>query len=219
MIAAGPAASRVARCGEADYQYTTARGPDVKPTLFAKTPRLRELPGQGCAAAHYTLAAPIRNRKHSAPKAHINLRRALGFPAPGRYSGPTTVLDSVEGAMAEQDQISFEEVGGVTVATVSLSELTPECTDALTARYDRLADDAAAPMLVLDLSTIRFINSIALGALVVLLRRITAAGGRLALAGLSGHPRTTLEVTGLAKAIPCFVDVPTAVAKLAEPTG
>ena len=71
---------------------------------------------------------------------------------------------------------------------------------------------------MVDLSKIRAIDSVALGALVVLLRRVKQNQGRLALVGLSGHAMKVLQVTGLEKVFDLFDDVAAAMASLSRPS-
>jgi anti-sigma B factor antagonist len=68
-------------------------------------------------------------------------------------------------------------------------------------------------MLIVDLSKVKFIDSIALGSLVVLLRRVKATDGRLAMTGLSGHSRRVLQVTGLDNVLDLFDGTDTAMAE------
>ena len=116
--------------------------------------------------------------------------------------------------MSDEAPITFEQVGGVAVARVHLSELTSKCAEEMLKEFGQVREGGRPPRLAVDLSMIKFIDSVALGTLVLLLRRINQAGGKLALVGLGGHPRKMLEVTGLEKAFRFFDDVPSAVAEL-----
>jgi len=116
--------------------------------------------------------------------------------------------------VAEETGIEFHSAGAVTVAVIKLGELTSACTDALLSWAERAGQADSPPRLVVDLASVKFIDSVALGGLVVLLRRMDKRRGRLALAGLTGHPMRMMEVTGLARVFAFFPDVPSAVAKL-----
>jgi len=116
--------------------------------------------------------------------------------------------------MSDDSPITIERVGDVAVARVHLSELTSRCADLMLKEFGRAQDGDKPPRLVVDLSSVKFIDSVALGTLVLLLRRINQAGGKLVLAGLTGHPRKMLEVTGLEKVFQFQDDVPSAVARL-----
>jgi len=125
----------------------------------------------------------------------------------------------VEVAVTDQTGIEFRAAGSVTVAVVNAAELAPACTDALLGWLERADQADCPPRLVVDLGRVKFIDSVALGSLVVLLRRVNKRRGRLALAGLVGHPMKMMQVTGLAKVFAFFTDVPSAVAALEGPGG
>jgi len=116
--------------------------------------------------------------------------------------------------MSEDVPITIEKVGDVSVARVHLSELTSQCADMMLNEFGRAQEGNKPPRLAVDLSSVKFIDSVALGTLVLLLRRINQAGGKLALVGLTGHPRKMLEVTGLEKVFQFYDDVSSAVAQL-----
>jgi len=116
--------------------------------------------------------------------------------------------------MSEDAPITIEHVGDVAVARVHASELTSKCAELMLEQFGRAREGDKPPRLAVDLSRVKFIDSVALGTLVLLLRRVNQAGGKLALAGLTGHPRKMLEVTGLEKVFLFCDDVPSAVAQL-----
>lgn len=62
-----------------------------------------------------------------------------------------------------------------------------------------LVDDADRTRMIVDLSGVDFLSSLALGKLVMLNRKIQAGGGRLALCGIGEHTRDVLEVTHLSR--------------------
>jgi len=65
---------------------------------------------------------------------------------------------------------------------------------------------------VVDMSQLTFIDSTALGVLVVAGRRLAESDGELRLAGLQPHIRKVFDITGLDTAFPIHVDVEAAVA-------
>jgi anti-sigma B factor antagonist len=113
--------------------------------------------------------------------------------------------------MSSEASITFENTGEVTIARVHLSELTSQLADAMLAQFAQMVQAGQPARLVVDLSSVKFIDSIALGTLVVLLRRVKQDEGRLVLAGLGGHALRVLQVTGLEKIFDLRRDVPSAV--------
>lgn len=120
--------------------------------------------------------------------------------------------------MSSQESIAFEKADDTTVARIHLSELTSKLADTMLARVTEMLDAHQPPKLVVDLASVKFIDSIALGTLVVLLRRVKENDGRLALAGLSGHALKVLQVTGLEKVFDLFSSVPAALENLRQPS-
>jgi anti-sigma B factor antagonist len=112
--------------------------------------------------------------------------------------------------MGDQFQVLLDDNGRAVVATVRNGEITSEVVDALMGKVRELGDAGRAAMMVMDLSAVRFIDSVALGSLVVLLRRVKEGNGRLALTGLDGHSMKVLQVTGLDKVFELFEGVPSA---------
>lgn len=120
--------------------------------------------------------------------------------------------------MDQQVHVSITDAGDATIATIEVSEISSGVTDALLAWRDELPGGSRPPKLVVDLAKVKFVDSVALGALVVLLRRIKQDDGRLALAGLTGHGMRILQVTGLEKVFELFDDVSSALESLRRPT-
>jgi anti-anti-sigma factor len=119
--------------------------------------------------------------------------------------------------MSQDHFLSFERVGDVTIATVLLPELTSSVTDTLLGLLREPMEVGQATRLVLDLSRVKFMDSVALGTLVVLLRRIKQSEGRLALVGLSGHCLKVVEVTGLNRVFEVYQDVAGAMEGMKRP--
>jgi anti-sigma B factor antagonist len=81
----------------------------------------------------------------------------------------------------------------------------------------RLADAAErAPLLVLDLTNLDFVDSTGLGVLVGTHRRLRDAGGEMRLAGASARIQRVLSVTGLDQVFSTFPTVGDAVAAAPE---
>ncbi len=116
--------------------------------------------------------------------------------------------------MSDENILTFRREGDVTIATVELTELTSTITDSLLTMLREPLEVGQATLLALDLSKVKFMDSVALGTLVVLLRRIKQNDGRLALVGLAGHCLNVVRVTGLHRVFELFDDVAGAVAAL-----
>ena len=119
--------------------------------------------------------------------------------------------------MAEENILSERSLGDLKVVVVQSAELTAHVADALLSRLrDGLAAGEVAK-LALDLSSVKFIDSVALGTLVIVLRRIKEAKGRLAVVGLTGHCRRVMQVTGLEKVFELYDDLAGAAEALQTP--
>lgn len=68
----------------------------------------------------------------------------------------------------------------------------------------------AHPTLILDLSTVGFLDSAALGVLLHTLRLATASGGQLALANVSPSVRALLELVRATSVLPIYPSVESA---------
>jgi len=114
--------------------------------------------------------------------------------------------------MTDEPTISFDAAEGGAVVTVRQSELTSRLTDLMLAEFARLKDAGRPVTLVVDLSNVKFIDSVALGALVVLLRRVKKTDGALGLVGLSGHVQRMFQVTSLDRVFDLYDSVASALA-------
>ena len=119
--------------------------------------------------------------------------------------------------MAEQARVSLADRDGAVVATVEAAEMAPDIVEALMARVGELAEAGRPALLVVDMAKVKFVDSVGLGSMVVLLRRVKGTQGRLALTGLGGHSRRVLQVTGLDKVFELHEDVPSALEDFAKP--
>jgi anti-sigma B factor antagonist len=72
---------------------------------------------------------------------------------------------------------------------------------------DRLADVVGQRTVIVDLSSVEFLDSSALGALVAASRDLGDAGGSLRLACPPPHVQKVFRITRLADVIPVFADV------------
>lgn len=120
--------------------------------------------------------------------------------------------------MNEKDVLRIEEGEGTIVAGVEAAELTSVVMDSLRSRLAQLIKSDGPTNLVLDLSKVRLIDSVSIGAMVVLLRKVKGAGGRMGLAGMTGHCLNVMNVTGLHRIFEMYDDVASAVAAMAEPS-
>ena len=111
--------------------------------------------------------------------------------------------------MAEA-RVSLNDADGVTVATVEIAEMDPAIIDTLISHVQQQASAGKRSLLLIDVGKVKFIDSIALGSLVVLLRRVKETDGRLGITGLNGHSHKVLQVTGLDKVFELFDDSTTA---------
>ncbi len=119
--------------------------------------------------------------------------------------------------MADQGQVSFNDHDSAVVATVENADMAPDVIDALMTRVRELSDADRRALLVVDVAKVKFVDSVALGSLVVLLRRVKETQGRLALTGLAGHSKKVLQVTGLDKVFELFDDVSSALEDFGRP--
>jgi anti-sigma B factor antagonist len=99
--------------------------------------------------------------------------------------------------VSDQQPFELTDADAATVARPTEPELTSGGVESLLECLTARMDGGQPVQLVMDLSGVKFINSVSMGAMVVLLRRIKSRGGRLALAGLSGHCLNVMKVTGL----------------------
>ena len=119
--------------------------------------------------------------------------------------------------MTVQPRLSRKQAGDAVVVTIEEREISSDATDALLALMAELGQAGNPVKLVVDMAQVRFIDSVALGALVVLLRRVKASEGRLALTGLSGHVMKVLQVTSLEKVFELYDSAEAALTGFNEP--
>ena len=119
---------------------------------------------------------------------------------------------AVKANMNDDTTVSIRQQDDLIIATVQVSELTTDIADSLQA-----VGQSPHVKLILDVAKVKFINSVALGSLVVLLRRVKQNKGRLALVGLGGHCRNVMEVTGLHRVFELHDTLESAVRTMNEP--
>ncbi len=112
--------------------------------------------------------------------------------------------------MVEQQMFSLQRQGDTFVVVVNISDYSSTVTDAILADLREALDAGMVVKLAIDMAGVKFMDSVALGSLVVLLRRIKQVGGRLALVGVSGHCLKVMQVTGLGKVFELYPDLPAA---------
>jgi anti-anti-sigma factor len=93
--------------------------------------------------------------------------------------------------------LQVEQSGEVTLATITTAELGELNVHAVAAELCRLVDGRARPRLRLDLGQVRYLTSTVLGQLVVLHKRVRAAGGELVLANVTGPAYEVIHLTRL----------------------
>jgi anti-anti-sigma factor len=112
--------------------------------------------------------------------------------------------------MAEQQTFSLQRQGDTFVASVHVADFDSAVTDAILVDLRESLEGGLSVKLAIDMTGVKFMDSVALGSLVVLLRRIKQVTGRLALVGVSGHCLKVMEVTGLGKVFEFYEDMPKA---------
>jgi len=103
--------------------------------------------------------------------------------------------------------VTFKTLGDVLVAKVQDQKITRETGKRLYARTAAGDGLDSSLKVVLDLSNLTFLGSIGLTVLVVLLKRVTTAGGQLAIVGLTGQSRGVMTVTRLEKVFKYYASV------------
>lgn len=107
-------------------------------------------------------------------------------------------------------QLDTEVHGDVGLVRIN-GDLTPASEDALSDAYGKASDDGSRAV-VLDFSSMEYMNSGGIGLLVQLLVRANRTKHGLAATGLSDHYRQIFQVTRLDEAITIHDDVAAAVA-------
>lgn len=77
--------------------------------------------------------------------------------------------------------------------------------------------EAGVRKLVLDLSKVDFVDSSGVGMLMVCWSTMNKAGGKLAVAGVTGYPKEVLQMVHLEQHLGMYADVTAACQAMAEP--
>ena len=112
-------------------------------------------------------------------------------------------------------QIQHSERDGVAVLTLDGETLGGPDGSALHDRIQTVRRDGGPDNVVVDLATVRHMNSSGLGMLLGALTSVRNAGGDLRLAGVDGRVATLLDVTRLADVFQSFPTADAAVASFA----
>jgi anti-sigma B factor antagonist len=99
-------------------------------------------------------------------------------------------------------EVTCEKIGDVAVAAVPVEEL--DASNAGEFKRDLAPVLDANVKLVLDLSRLRFIDSSGLGAFLSCLRRLSAKGGDLKLAGMSKQVRAVFELVRMNRVVDIY---------------
>jgi|TARA_B100001964_G_scaffold228444_1_gene279585 anti-anti-sigma factor len=110
----------------------------------------------------------------------------------------------------------FENIQDVIVIRIMDKEISHHTGESLHTQTPNCKDPDKPLKIVLDLSNITFLGSIGLTVLVVFLKRITTAGGKLVVSGLTGQSRNVMSVTKLDKAFKFYDDIEQALASLQD---
>jgi len=95
-------------------------------------------------------------------------------------------------------------------ATIHILSVRGAITNATSPAFDEAVRATQAPRLILDLSGVPAIDSMAIGALVRVFVSCNKSGRKLALVGLSHHVRNVLRLTGVEPLFETFPTVPEA---------
>jgi anti-anti-sigma factor len=100
-----------------------------------------------------------------------------------------------------------ENVGDVIVVRITVPTLgNDDTTNDLFRQIYSLVDHVEQPRLVLDLGAVEYLASMALGKLIMLLRKTREAHGRVALYHLTPSVDRLLQITHLADILPIYED-------------
>ena len=112
------------------------------------------------------------------------------------------------------ETITIETTGSVAVVTLNIAEITFNVSEKLQADVTALIGEQPGLAVVLDLSALKFLGSLGLTTLVVLLKRLREARGRFLVAGLAGQRLRVVELMRMTKVFDLHPDVPSAMAAL-----
>lgn len=113
--------------------------------------------------------------------------------------------------------VTFEERGNVTIAALTFSEITHDVSEQLQAEVQAKLSGRTGVSLVLDLTALTFLGSVGLTALVILLKRVREANGRMMIVGLTGPRLRVMELTRMTRIFELHPDLAGALAALEKP--
>jgi anti-sigma B factor antagonist len=110
----------------------------------------------------------------------------------------------------QEEVLNVEYVSGICVATVLVRELNSGNSEELSSRLLQLLNEGKSSRFLLDMESVRFMESSCFGALVTFLKWLSRFDGRIALANVSENVRFLFSITKLDKVFPLHRDVPSA---------
>ena len=148
---------------------------------------------------------PFAKRDQAVKPEHVR-------PSSMRGSASTSVPGTMNNRIAE-----VQRIGPTAVATFTVTELTQEQgVTMLTELLDDL-ENSGATHFVLDIQNVQFMDSACLGCLVEALNRLSAGGGRIALANTANSVQYLFKMTQLDRVFPICADVMAALAAVEKP--
>jgi anti-anti-sigma factor len=93
-------------------------------------------------------------------------------------------------------------IASVSTLTIVARDFDANVAPALRIRFERCVDDESGDVKV-DMSTVNFIDSAGIGALVYLFKGLVAKGRRMELEGLHGQPFKLIKLLRIDRSIPC----------------
>jgi anti-anti-sigma factor len=120
--------------------------------------------------------------------------------------------------MSSKSVISIEPHDEVIHAVVNRSDLKDSALDQLQTEISSAAAQHPGQHVVLDLTQVKYVPSMGLGALVMLMRHLKTSNQRLLLVGLQPEVRTVLAITRLDKLFEIHPDFATALEQLRSAT-
>ena len=113
--------------------------------------------------------------------------------------------------------VTFEETGNVTIATLTFSEITHDVSEQLQTEVQAQLAGRTGVSLVLDLTALTFLGSVGLTTLVILLKRVREADGRMMIVGLTGPRLRVMELTRMTRIFELHPELPGALGALKTP--
>jgi anti-anti-sigma factor len=143
------------------------------------------------------------------PAAVVNalLRKALAAEIqespPGAAAYPPPVVQPPGG----RNWLEVGQVGGVTVVRFRCDKiLGVDMAQALGEQLERLAQGGGPPRLLLNFAAVRFMGSPMLGKLIAFVKKVDAAGGRVAFCAFDPNLTELLQVTRLDRLLHIYAD-------------